>query len=77
MLEYGSIVVDISQADGDSGGGGVAATEAQHVLHLHHHEVLLPGLTVHVGPGCYDNPCGWRRDGEDVYKRDADFDKAA
>lgn len=61
MLECGPVVVDISQADCDRGGGGVAAAEAQHVLHLHHHQVLLPGLAVHVVPGRYDDPCGWRR----------------
>ena len=37
VLEGGSVVIDIGQADGDSGGGGVSPTEPQHVFDLHHH----------------------------------------
>lgn len=59
VLESRSIVVDISQAYCDGGGGGVTAAEAKHILHLHHHQVLLSGLAVHVWPRCYNNPCRW------------------
>lgn len=57
MAEGGPIVVDVGQADGDGGASGVAAAQAQHVLDLDHHQVLVPGLPVHVGPGGDDDPC--------------------
>lgn len=56
VLERRPVVVDVRQADGDGGAGRVSSTEAQHVLHLHHHQVLIPGLPVHVGPGSDDDP---------------------
>lgn len=61
MLERGPVVVDVGQGDGDGGAGGVSSAQAQHVLHLHHHQVLIPGLPVHVGPGRDDDTCGRAR----------------
>lgn len=63
MLERGPVVVDVRQADGHGGGGGVSAAEAQHILRLHHHHVLVPGFAVHVGPRRDDDACGTKREG--------------
>lgn len=63
MLEGGPVVVDVRQGDGDGGAGGQSSAEAQHVLHLHHHQVLVPGLPVHVGPGSDDDTCRWAHGG--------------
>lgn len=70
MLERGPVVVDVRQADGHGGGGRVAAAEAQHILRLHHHQVLVPGLAVHVGPRRDDDACGTMREGR--WDRDKD-----
>ena len=60
MLEGGPVVIDVGEEDGDGGGGGVGPALAQHVLHLQHHQVLVPGLPVHTGPGRHDQ--AWERD---------------
>lgn len=57
-LERGSVVVDVRQDDRECGGGRVTAAEAQHVLHLDHHQVLVSSFPVQVRPRCHNNP--WR-----------------
>lgn len=43
------VVVDVCQCDGDRGGPGEPSHLAHHVLGLDDQDVLVSGLTVHVG----------------------------
>lgn len=49
------VVVDVGEHDGDGGGARQAAHLANHVFGLDDKNILVPGLTVHVGQSCPDD----------------------
>ncbi len=54
VLESGSVVIDIHQADGHRGCGAVASGESEHIFHLNQNQIRLPGFSVHIRPRCYN-----------------------
>lgn len=51
------VVVDVGQLDGDGGGPRQPTQVPPHVLGLEQNQVLVLGLSVHVGHGRAENPC--------------------